>query len=97
MTVDEGIAAQSIFLGAMEQGIGGCMIMNCNREKLANYLELDTTKYAISMVIALGVPKEIVVIEEMQSNDDVTYYRDENKVHHVPKRKLDDIIVKIIE
>ena len=97
MTVDEGIAAQSIFLGAMEQGIGGCMIMNCNREKLANYLELDTTKYAISMVIALGVPKEIVVIEEMQSNDDVTYYRDENKVHHVPKRKLDDIIAKIIE
>ena len=31
---DHGIAAQSILLGAVEQGLGGCMFGNVNREEL---------------------------------------------------------------
>lgn len=93
MTVDEGIAAQSIFLGATDMGLGGCMMMNCDRKKLLNYLELDEERFVISMVIALGVPKEIVVIEEIE-NDDIVYWRDENAVHHVPKRSLEEVLVK---
>lgn len=93
VTVDEGIAAQSIFLGATDMGLGGCMMMNCDRKKLMNYLELDESRYAVSMVIALGVPKETVVMNEIQ-NDDIVYWRDENEVHHVPKRTLQEVLVK---
>ena len=90
--VDEGIAAQSILLGAVEKGLGGCIIANINRKNLKEYLKLDD-RYDIELVIAIGYPKEEVVIDEIKEDGDIKYWRDENKVHHVPKRKLEDIII----
>ena len=59
---------------------------------LSKYLNIpDHLK--ISLVIALGKPKEKVVIDELKNND-VKYWRDENGVHHVPKRNLDDLIIE---
>ncbi len=91
---DHGIAVQSILLTAVEQGFGGCIIASVNKEKLRTALNIPQ-QYEIIQVIALGKPKEIVVIDEMPENGDVKYWRDENAVHHVPKRKLDDIIIKL--
>ena len=91
---DPGIAAQTILLGAVEKGFGGCMLGNVNKKELKSSLNLDE-KYEIILVVALGKPKEQVVIEPMDSNNDVKYWRDENKVHHVPKRSLEDIILDI--
>ncbi len=93
ITVDEGIAAQTIFLGAREMGYGGCILMNIKRPPLMEILGLDPEKYAITMVIALGVPVETVTLVDMK-NGDIKYYRDENQVHYVPKRSLKDVIVK---
>jgi len=90
---DDGIAAQSILLGATEAGFGGCIIYSVNRNKLSELLNLSD-QYEIIQVLALGKPKETVVLEEMQ-NGDVKYWRDENQVHHVPKRALDEIILGI--
>lgn len=89
--VDHGIAAQSIMLGATEKGLGGCMIASLKREKLKKDLELPG-RYEVLLVLALGYPREKVVIEEVE-NDNIKYWRDENDVHHVPKRSLDDLIV----
>lgn len=93
LTVDEGIVAQTINLGARAMGLGCCMLMNIKRDKLMEIFGLDPEKYAISMVIALGVPVETVKIVPLKDND-VKYYRDENMVHYVPKRSLEDVLVK---
>lgn len=89
--VDHGIAAQSIMLGATEKGFGGCMIASLKREKLKKDLELPG-HYEVLLVLALGYPSEKVVIEEVE-NGNIKYWRDEDDVHHVPKRRLDDLIL----
>lgn len=89
---DHGIAAQSILLGATEKGLGGCMIASVQTQKLAKALGLPP-RYEILLVLALGKPKETVVIETVGPTGDIKYWRDSEGVHHVPKRALDDIIV----
>ncbi len=89
---DYGIAAQSIMLGAAEAGLGGCMIANIDRKGLRESLKLGI-RYDILLVLALGVPAETVVVDELEPGDDPNYWRDAQQVHHVPKRRLDDIII----
>lgn len=88
---DEGIIGQTILLGAVEAGLGGCFIGNINRTELADLINLPEG-YTIRLVIALGVPKEQVVIDMIDQNGDIKYYRDENQVHHVPKIKVEDVM-----
>jgi nitroreductase len=89
---DHGIAAQSILLGATERGLGGCMIATIKRQELSQALDI-APRYEILLVIALGKPKETVVIEEIGPDGDTKYWRDSQGVHHVPKRALDNIII----
>lgn len=91
---DEGIASQSILLGAVEKKLGGCIIRHINRKELRTSLNISD-RYEIKLVIALGYPKEEVVIEEIGQEDDIKYYRDENFIHHVPKRRLEDVLLRI--
>ncbi|MBK5241038.1 nitroreductase family protein [Clostridium sp.] len=91
-SLDTGISAQSMLLGAVEKGLGGCMLGNINKVELTSVLNLDKN-FAIDLVIALGKPKETVVIEKMSLPTDIKYWRDEKEIHHVPKRSLDEIIL----
>jgi nitroreductase len=75
--VDHGIAAQSIMLGATERGFGGCMMGSVKRKPLREALDIPE-RYDILLV---------------REDGDPAYWRDEDGVHHVPKRALDDIIV----
>ena len=90
---DHGIAAQSILLGASELGFGGCMLGSINKAALKKDLKISP-RYKILLVIALGKPKEKVVIEKKKNGGNIKYWRDNKNVHHVPKRKLEDIILK---
>jgi nitroreductase len=90
--VDPGIAAQSILLGATERGLGGCMLASIQRDVLREALDIDQ-RYEILLVLALGKPKEIVVIDPVGPDGEIKYWRDADGVHHVPKRSLDEIII----
>ena len=90
---DDGIAAQTIMLSAVEKGFGGCMIGSCRRDDIARALHIDTEAYSIDLVLALGKPKEEVVIVPVGEDGSTTYYRDANGVHYVPKRNLEDVML----
>jgi nitroreductase len=90
--LDPGIAAQTIMLGATERGFGGCMIASIRRETLREVLGIPE-RYQILLVLALGKPKEKVVLEPVGPDGDIRYYRDSEGMHHVPKRSLDEIIL----
>jgi nitroreductase len=91
-TFDQGISAQNILLGAREKGLGGCILAAINRDGLRQDLAI-ADRYEILFVLALGKPKEKVVLEVLEPGGDVRYWRDAEGVHHVPKRRLEDIIV----
>lgn len=91
---NHGLAAQSILLGAVEKGYGGCMFASYDKKKLVEKLNIPED-FDILMVIALGKPKEEVVMVPLEESGDIKYYRDENKVHYVPKRSLEELILDL--
>ena len=91
--VDHGIAAQSIMLGATDAGLGGCIIASIKREELCEELKIPD-RFEILIILALGKPVEKVIIDEIKDND-VKYWRDKEGIHHVPKRNLEELILKL--
>ena len=90
--VDVGIAAQTMMLGAAEQGLRGCMIGSVDKPALRQALTVPD-KLEILLVLALGKPAETVIIEPLPADGSVRYWRAADGTHHVPKRSLDDLIV----
>lgn len=90
--VDLGIAAQTIHLGAVERGFGGVMVGNIDKDGLRKALEIPA-HFEILLVLALGKPKEEVVIETVGEDGSTQQWWDEERTRHVLKRSLDDIIV----
>ncbi|HZK71401.1 MAG TPA: nitroreductase family protein [Clostridia bacterium] len=88
--MDIGAAAQNIFLAALEDGIGTCWMGAIDRMKIREILNIPE-RYVLNTVIALGYPLENPVYEN--ENGSIKYYKDHDGVLHVPKRKLQDIIL----
>ncbi|HEY3388584.1 MAG TPA: nitroreductase family protein [Prolixibacteraceae bacterium] len=89
---DDGIAMQNILLGAVEKGLGGCILRAINKTLLSTILNLQE-RFEIIDVVALGKPIEKVVITNVGNDGDIRYYRDEDGIHYVPKRSLDELII----
>ena len=49
-------------------------------------------QYLPNLILALGKPDEMIALETAKDGD-IGYYRDENNLHHVPKRSLKDILI----
>lgn len=90
--LDVGAAAQNIFITALEEGVGSCWMGAIDRNGIRKFLNIPE-RYDINSVAALGYPAESpVTVEE---NGSIRYYKDELGVLHVPKRKLEDVILKL--
>jgi len=92
-TCDHGIAAQTILLAAAEKGLGGCIIGNIDMEGLIRDMGIEQ-HLKVLLVLPLGKPVEEVRLVPVGPDGDMKYWRDEKGVHHVPKRNLEEIIVK---
>ena len=82
-----------MLLAAAEKGLGGCMIGNYNADSVKKELNL-ADNLAPVLIVAFGKPAEKIIIKEIEEGENIAYYRDENDVHYVPKRKLSDILIK---
>ena len=85
---DHGIACQSILLGAREQGLAGCIIGAINKEKLRDLLNIPS-HYKILLVLAIGKPKEEVMIEEVEKDGNIRYWRDDKGIHHEKRHHVE--------
>lgn len=90
---DLGIMAQTMLLGAVERGLGGCMIGALDRERLRTHFSLPA-EMEVSLVLALGKPVEEVRIVEVPAGGSIKYFRDDAGVHYVPKRALAELILE---
>lgn len=92
--IDTGICSQTILLGAVESGLGGCMIRTVNRYDIIKYFNLPQS-YELMLVIAIGEPKQEVRLTEIGPDGKTEYFEDQQGVHYVPKRSLNDIIIRL--
>lgn len=89
---DVGIVAQTILLSAVEKGLGGCMIGNFNPGKISDAIALPENLVPL-LIVAVGKPDETIVLTDIKQDGSTDYYRDEQGVHYVPKRSLEDIVL----
>ncbi len=89
--IDAGIAAQTMLFGAVEKGLGGCILATFKKQDLERALSLPGSITPL-LVIALGKPTETVIIEDIEKGGTPLYYRDGSDRHHVPKRSVAELI-----
>ena len=90
-SIDVGIVAQTMMLGAAEKGYGGCIIGSAAAERIREVLGLDA-HIEPQLILGLGVPDENVELTDAVDGD-IKYYRDESNTHYVPKRPLSEILL----
>jgi hypothetical protein len=69
------------------------MLKNVKADVLLPALGLSTDDWRVVLVIALGEPVETVEIVPVGEDGSIRYYRDEQGVHYVPKRSVEEIMV----
>ena len=89
---DHVVAGSAMLLGATERGFGGCLIGAFNKKRIAATAGLSD-RYEPLLVVALGKPNETIVLDPVGPDGNTDYWNDEDGVHHVPKRSLDDLIL----
>ncbi len=88
---DMGIYALTLALGAMEKGLGACILGSINKPALSDIFGLSENLVP-RLILALGGPNEEIFLTDAVDGD-TRYYRDEKGTHYVPKRPLYEIVV----
>lgn len=88
---DSGAAVMSMILEAQELGLSSAWLGALQRDEIKKLLKLDV-KLDVTYLLALGYAAQTGNTFEMKEN--VKYYFDDNGNVMVPKRTLDEILVK---
>jgi hypothetical protein len=90
VSVDLGIAAQSMLLQAVEIGLNGICIGAFDRGAVQRELLLDLEPL---LVLAIGRGTDNIRLVEINESENHSYYRRDG-VHYVPKVRLEELIIK---
>ena len=91
VSIDVGIAAQTIALAAAAEHLGLCMLGAFKKEDVHTLLQLPEHLLPV-LILALGYPAETPVLCDVPENGDVRYFRTPDGIHHVPKRSLQALL-----
>ncbi|NVM35712.1 MAG: nitroreductase family protein [Candidatus Lokiarchaeota archaeon] len=89
---DVGAAVENILLGAVNFGLGCCWMGSIDRKGIRK-LFIIPDYYEITHVISMGYPDEESVTEPYEDSFD--YWKDDRGQIYVPKRGLNEILLKI--
>ena len=89
--VDAGISLMALTLAAEDEGLGSCIIASVNRAEVKRLLGLDDT-LDVMYLIGIGHPDQTNSL--VKSEERVKYTLDGKGGFSVPKRTLDEIIIK---
>ena len=90
VSVDMGIAAQSMLLQAVEIGLNGICIGAFDRGAVQRELLLDLEPL---LVLAIGRGTDNIRLVEINESENHSYYRRDG-AHYVPKVRLEELIIK---
>ena len=94
LNTDTGIALANITLAAWAKGVGSCIMGAIDRPALTRLLALPDG-VRLCYMVALGYPTHASKLVEMQDGS-VKYYLDENRGYCVPKRSMDEVLLKTL-
>lgn len=92
--VDLGIALANLTLAAWDKGVGSCIMGAIDRPALTELLALPEG-LRLCYMVALGYPAHKSRVVTMQDSS-VKYYLDENRDYCVPKRSMDEVLLKTL-
>lgn len=90
--VDVGLALGSLTAAAWAHGVGSCIMGAINRSALTELLALPEG-VRLCYMVALGYPTHESHLVSMQDGD-VKYYLDDNRDFCVPKRGMEEVLLK---
>ena len=90
--VDVGLALGSLTAAAWAHGVGNCIMGAINRPALTELLALPEG-VRLCYMVALGYPTHESHLVSMQDGD-VKYYLDDNRDFCVPKRGMEEVLLK---
>lgn len=91
--VEAGAAVTTMMLEAVEMGLGTCWLGAIKREEIKAELGLRN-EYDVVYLLALGYPKQKSRTVAMQHGE-VKYFESPDGTINVPKRSLDEVLLKV--
>lgn len=86
---DAGLAAGNICLGAVDKGLGSCILGALEYESIETLIGVSGD-HKLDLAIGLGYPDQEVELED--GTTEIDYWLDEEGVLHVPKRPSEKIV-----
>ena len=93
-TTTAAMEAWNLTAAAWAHGVGSCIMGAIDRPALTRLLALPDG-VRLCYMVALGYPTHASKLVEMQDGS-VKYYLDENRGYCVPKRSMDEVLLKTL-
>lgn len=89
VSIDLGIAVQSMLLRATEMGLNGICIGAFDRRAIREAFDLPRDPI---LILAIGKGAERIELDPVGADGSLDYYRRDG-VHHVPKLRLEELLI----